>query len=208
MAILSMCRCLRSRLARWRPRFFDLGVALLEHGAAEFVEPTLGSRRRFLDERGELAFEGVETRTRKGRARPLEMRPGEARGDPLHLGWGLAVQGFGEEHVQVARRAHSPANHFASAAKRADPPALVRRDGTAEQGERRAQAAQRDPRLVDADRPAARQHDGAIFPRSAWQSAAISRNARSGGVSGASVGMQGGTYPARPGRQPQTAAIR
>jgi hypothetical protein len=36
-------------------------------------------------------------------------------------------------------------------------------DGTLEQAERRAQPAQRHPRLVDADRPAAGEDDGAVF---------------------------------------------
>ena len=46
------------------------------------------------------------------------------------------------------------------------------------------------------------------FRRSIWHSATICRNARSGGVSGARVdGMQGETYPAGAGGQPQRTAV-
>ena len=66
--------------------------------------------------------------------------------------------------MQVAGRRAFAGQPFRLGRQRAHDAAFGRAvDRAAEQGERGAQAAQRDPRLVDADRPAAGQHDRAIF---------------------------------------------
>src|SRR5437899_4794459 len=63
---------------------FYLVVALIEHGAAEIVEPAWAGRAVGLAERGELADEGIVARPGERRARPLEMGLGQAARDPLH----------------------------------------------------------------------------------------------------------------------------
>ena len=66
--------------------------------------------------------------------------------------------------MQVARRRAFAGQPLRFGGERADQAGFGRPDhGAAKEAEGRAQAAQRHPCLVDADRPAAFQDDGAIF---------------------------------------------
>ena len=137
----------------------DLVMARVEHRAGEFVEARGGAGRRQGDEGVELAVEALEAGARQGRAGALQMDLGQPIADPpddrRHVGHGLV-----EKDMEVARRRAFAGQPLGFGRQRPhDRPV----DGALEQAEGRAQPAQRHPRLVDADRPAAGQDDGAVF---------------------------------------------
>ncbi len=116
--------------------------------------------RRQVDEDVELAVEGLEPRAGKGRAGALQIGVGQPAGDALRPSAATSSTVSVRKTCRSRAGAHSPASHLASAdSARHHRPV----DGMAEQAEGRAQAAQRHARLVDADRPAALQDDGAVL---------------------------------------------
>ena len=159
---------MRSRCRRWgssdsnlRAALHDLVVVGVELGAGEFIEPVGGMSGRQVEENVELAVERLEPRTGKGRAGALQMGVGEPPGDPRHHRRHL-LDRLGQEDVQVARGRAFAGQPLGLGRQRAHHRAV---DGMAEQAEGRAQAAQGHPRLVDADRPAALQDDGAVLAK-------------------------------------------
>ena len=107
----------------------------------------------------ELAVEALEAGAGQGRAGALQMGLGQpvadSPDDRRHV-----AQRLVEEDMEVARRGAFAGQPLGFGRERAhDRPV----DGALEQAEGRAQPAQRHPGLVDADRPAARQDDGAIL---------------------------------------------
>ena len=139
----------------------DLVVVGIELARGELVEPVGRMSRRQVEENVELAVERLEPCARQGRAGALQMGGGEPPGDPRHLR-GHILDRLGQEDVQVARGRAFAGQPLGLGRQRAHHRPV---DGMAEQAERRAQPAQRHPRLVDADRPAAFQHDGAVLEK-------------------------------------------
>ena len=153
-------------------------MALIEHGAGEVVEAARAGRAFRFAEGRELPGEGVVARAGERRARPLEMGLGQTARGPLHA-WRHLAHRLGQEDMEVARRrafAGQPrlgaGQRAEGAEERTDAEQQQRgRDGlwvaarlvAAKEAEGGPQAAQRHTRLVDADRAAAFQHDGAIF---------------------------------------------
>ena len=157
---------MRSRCRRWRIERFELGAALhdlvvvgVELVAGKLVEPVGRMSRRQVEEDVELAVERLEPRARKGGAGALQMGVGQPPGDPRHHRRHV-LDRLGQEDMQVARGRAFAGQPLGLGRQR---PHHRPVDGMAEQAEGRAQAAQRHPRLVDADRPAALQDDGAVL---------------------------------------------
>ena len=162
MAMRSRCRRLASSELEPAAAVHDLVVALVELAAGELVEaarrcwPATASTKAssWRSKASKRAPDrAVRARSQMGR-RPAgcrsAARPAARRSTRL-------VQ----EDMQVARRgafAGQPLG-FGRRARAPTGPSTA----LAEQAEGRAQPAQRHPGLVDADRPAARQHDGAIL---------------------------------------------
>jgi hypothetical protein len=138
-----------------------LVVALVEHGAGEFVEALVRAGGWQGDEGLELAVKALEAGARQGGAGALEMGLGQPVGDPLH-GRRHVLHGFVEKDMEVARRRAFAGQPFGLGRERAHDRAV---DGAPEQPKGGAQAAQRHSGLVDADRPAALQGDSAILQK-------------------------------------------
>ena len=155
----SRCRRLSSSEPSLRPRFTTLSWRLSSSVRANSSRRSCGAGRRQGDEGVELAMEALEAGAGQGRAGALQMDLGQPVADPpddrRHV-----VHGLVEKDMEVARRRAFAGQPLGLGRQRPhDRPV----DGALEQAEGRAQPAQRHPRLVDADRPAAGQDDGAVF---------------------------------------------
>ena len=157
---------MRSRCRRWGSSDLNLAAALhdlvvvgVELGAGELIEPVGRMSGRQVEEDVELAVERLEPCARQGGAGALQMGVGEPPGDPHHHRRHV-LDRLGQEDMQVARGRAFAGQPLGLGRQRAHHRPV---DGMAEQPEGRTQAAQRHPRLVDADRPAALQDDGAVL---------------------------------------------
>ncbi len=140
----------------------DLVVALIENHAAEFVEAQAAvdlGRRRPGGKGAELVVEGIVTGAAERGAGALHVDFGDPGGHALHDRRHVR-HALRQEYMQVACGAAFARQPPGLGRERADLGAV---HGGAEHAEGGAQAAQRHARLVDADRPAALQDDGAVL---------------------------------------------